>query len=195
VDAFDGDAPLAWRLGGCKFGVAQFSYRSIRRPGENAAGSSGFARPGGSAAVPRRPQPRGLTILAALNQSPGLRARRIVLLGVPYNGIGAAEQLGRFRFGRSLLGRSIGDALNRPSPSPPADVELGVIAGDVPAGMGRLVARLPGPNDGVVRVDETRVPGARDAVVLHVSHSGMLVSAAVARATCAFLGVGLFGAN
>jgi hypothetical protein len=36
------------------------------------------------------------------------------------------------------------------------------------------------------------VPGARDAIVLPVSHSGMLVSAAVARAVCRFLKHGRF---
>jgi hypothetical protein len=44
----------------------------------------------------------------------------------------------------------------------------------------------------VVSVAETRVPGMRDHLVLPVSHSGMLVSAAVARHICAFLREGAF---
>jgi hypothetical protein len=41
-------------------------------------------------------------------------------------------------------------------------------------------------------VAETDVPGMRDRIVLHVSHSGMLVSRAVARQICAFLRDGAF---
>ena len=51
---------------------------------------------------------------------------------------------------------------------------------------------LPRPSDGVVSVAETAVPGMRDRIVLHVSHSGMLVSGAVARQVCAFLRDGAF---
>jgi len=41
-------------------------------------------------------------------------------------------------------------------------------------------------------LDETRVPGAADSIVLHISHSAMLVAPAVARAACAFLKNGRF---
>jgi hypothetical protein len=51
---------------------------------------------------------------------------------------------------------------------------------------------LPRPSDGVVSVSETDVPGMVDRIVLHVSHSGMLVSSAVARQICAFLRDGAF---
>jgi hypothetical protein len=71
-------------------------------------------------------------------------------------------------------------------------VELGVIAGDVSFGLGRLFVSLQAPNDGVVMLDETRVPGAADSIVLHISHSAMLVAPAVARAACAFLKNGRF---
>ena len=84
------------------------------------------------------------------------------------------------------------DWMRMPRPSIPDGVELGVIAGNVPFGLGRLVARLPKPNDGVVRVDETRVPGAKESIVLRINHTGMLVSPAVARAACAFLRNGSF---
>jgi hypothetical protein len=70
--------------------------------------------------------------------------------------------------------------------------EVGVIAGSRPWGLGRLFTRLPGTNDGVVRLEETEVAGMRDRVVLPVSHSGMLVSARVAREVAAFLGSGAF---
>jgi hypothetical protein len=41
-------------------------------------------------------------------------------------------------------------------------------------------------------VSETRLPGAADHIVLHVSHMGMLVSPRVARETGSFLRDGRF---
>ena len=70
--------------------------------------------------------------------------------------------------------------------------ELGEIAGSRPWGLGRLTMRLPGTNDGVVRLEETAVAGMRDRIVLPVSHSGMLASARVARQVAAFLERGAF---
>jgi hypothetical protein len=71
--------------------------------------------------------------------------------------------------------------------------ELGVIAGSRGIGLGRLIAPgLPRPHDGVVSVDETRVPGMADHIVLRVGHTEMLVSRAVAQQVCAFLKHGKF---
>ena len=71
--------------------------------------------------------------------------------------------------------------------------EIGIVAGSLPLGLGCMVAPgLPRPSDGVVSVAETDVPGMRDRIVLRVSHSGMLVSRAVARQICAFLRDGAF---
>jgi len=47
--------------------------------------------------------------------------------------------------------------------------------------------RLPGTNDGVVRLEETEAAGMRDRIVLPLSHSGMLVSTQAARQVAAFL--------
>jgi hypothetical protein len=54
------------------------------------------------------------------------------------------------------------------------------------------VLKLPQPNDGAVTVAETRLPGLRDHLVLSVTHTGLLVSARVAREVCAFLTHGHF---
>jgi hypothetical protein len=77
---------------------------------------------------------------------------------------------------------------------PPATArDIGVIAGSVPLGIGRVIAPdLPAPSDGVISVEETRVPGMRDHIVLDVNHSGMLISRAVAHQICAFLRDGMF---
>ena len=69
---------------------------------------------------------------------------------------------------------------------------MGVIAGCKPLGAGRLIGGVPQPNDGVVVVEETALPGASDKIMLNVCHSGMLLSDQVARQACAFLRQGYF---
>jgi len=48
-------------------------------------------------------------------------------------------------------------------------------------------------SDGTVAVSETRMPGATDFVTLPVSHTGMMLSARVAREAGVFLQTGRFG--
>jgi hypothetical protein len=67
-----------------------------------------------------------------------------------------------------------------------------MIAGTVRFGVGRLLVRLPTPNDGVVCLDETRMPGLRDHLAMPLSHSGLIVSARVARQIHNFLELGHF---
>ena len=74
-----------------------------------------------------------------------------------------------------------------------AGCEIGGIAGNGGLGLAQLVApALPQPHDGVVSVDETRIPGMKDHVVLPVSHTPMMVSREVVHQTCAFLAQGQF---
>ncbi len=136
----------------------------------------------------------GLVILKMLAREPGTGGGgRIVLEGVPYRGSHAAQQLARVPIGQSLLGRSMREWLASERPADFARFEIGVIAGSFGLGLGRLVDRdLPQPSDGVVSVEETRVPGMRDHIVLAVNHSGMLISPAVIRQIAAFLREGAF---
>jgi pimeloyl-ACP methyl ester carboxylesterase len=137
----------------------------------------------------------GLVILK-LFESPGsarLPPGRIVLLGSPLNGSLAARNLARLPLGKKILGRGIDEALLRPQERRwQGERELGVIAGSVGMGLGRLVGVPGGLSDGTILVDETRLPGIRDHVVLAVSHTGLPFSPAVARQTSAFLSSGNF---
>lgn len=186
--------PLGWHLSRCGFGVVRFSYASIRdRLVHNADRLARLCREQGTAPLHLVGHSLGgLLILAALERNRDLNVQRAVLIGSPYAGSTAADGLARFSIGDRVMGRTLKDWMRMPRPSIPNGVELGVIAGDVPFGLGRLVADLPKPNDGVVGVDETRVPGAKDSIVLRINHTGMLISPAVGRATCAFLRNGHF---
>ncbi len=51
---------------------------------------------------------------------------------------------------------------------------------------------LPEPNDGTVAVEETRIEGMSDHIVLPVTHTGMIMSASVADHVVRFLNTGRF---
>jgi pimeloyl-ACP methyl ester carboxylesterase len=135
----------------------------------------------------------GLVILRMLERGLWTAPGRVVLAGTPYAGSAAAERLRRWPGGAAALGRSLGEWLRQPCAADFGEREIGVIAGNVGLGMGSIFAPgLPRPHDGAVSVAETAVPGMRDRIVLPVNHSGMLVSAAVAREIDAFLRHGAF---
>lgn len=135
----------------------------------------------------------GLIVLRTLERAAGFTAGRAVLTGTPYVESFAARRLARLPGGRAALGRSLPEWLVSERPAPDARHEIGVIAGRLPVGIGRIVAPdLPVPNDGVITVAETRLPAMRDHIVLNVSHFGMLLSRAVARQICNFLREGAF---
>ena len=133
----------------------------------------------------------GLIAARALEREPGLPVARMVCLGTPFAGSAAATGMARLPWLRRWLGRSA-PLLRRGCHSWEASTELGVIAGSSGHGLGRFFGRLSGANDGTVAISETLVPGAVDHIVLPTSHSGMLLSPAVARQIIAFLRSGHF---
>lgn len=140
----------------------------------------------------------GLVILKAFEESPEMPALlppgRIVLLGSPLRGSRTARNLARLPFGKKIMGLSVNEELITARERQwKGSRELGVIAGNLGFGLGRLVGKLGGPSDGTVLIEETQLEGAAERVVLRVSHTGMLFSAAVARAAGAFLRTGRFG--
>ncbi|KLJ00148.1 alpha/beta fold hydrolase [Luteimonas sp. FCS-9] len=133
----------------------------------------------------------GLVALQALAQAPDVAVGRVVCLGSPLCGSGAAAALSRLPMSRLYFGRSADILLAGCARWPPG-VEVGMVAGRVPRGLGALFARFEGAHDGTVAVDETRAPGLADHVVVEASHSGLLFSSAAVRQTAAFLREGRF---
>ena len=128
----------------------------------------------------------GVIALRYLHNAIDKRLGRALLLGTPALGCQAARQLDRQPWG-GLLGSSRDLWLAPFAQTIQGKVDVGAIAGDHAFGLGPLFTSLEGPSDGVVTVAETRIPGLRDHIVLHVSHSLMLISAEVARQATAFL--------
>ena len=133
----------------------------------------------------------GLVILQALRQA-DLPRGRVVLLGSPVQGSRVARNLCKFAPGRWLLGKSTVDGLLQTAPEWDYKRDIGIIAGDVPVGVGWVLGGLPGEHDGTVSLAETELAGATDRIVIPVTHTGLVLSRAVARQVCAFLQGGHF---
>jgi pimeloyl-ACP methyl ester carboxylesterase len=135
----------------------------------------------------------GLVILRMLERAAALPPGRVVLLGSPYGRSYAGRALAGSALGARMLGRSMGEWLHMERPAQFPGREIGVIAGTLGIGLGRVFAPdLPAPNDGAVTVAETRITAACDHIELPVTHTGMVFSRRVARATGAFLRDGRF---
>jgi pimeloyl-ACP methyl ester carboxylesterase len=136
----------------------------------------------------------GLMILRCLERYPMAQPGRVVFLGTPAAGSRAARRFGEFGLGRRLLGAvSAEELLQQRAARWDIGRELGVIAGTMPLGFGRLLLKFAEDNDGTVALSETRVTGAAASLALPVTHSGMLWSARVAREAGSFLEYGSFG--
>ena len=133
----------------------------------------------------------GVLILEMLVRHPEVRAASALLIGSPVRGCHAGRRLGLARIGRWMMGgsRPLWDEREalwrRPEP-------LGVIAGTQPLALGRALGRLPGPNDGVVRVAETAVEGMRERALVPVGHSALLLNRRVAQLAERFMARGRF---
>jgi pimeloyl-ACP methyl ester carboxylesterase len=137
----------------------------------------------------------GLIILDMLARTGDPRLHRAVLLGTPCRDSYAARRLSDVWRLPTLLGQSTMEWLSR-GPDTTAlqrsTVEVGVLAGTRSVGLGRVLAGLPEPNDGLVTLDEARLPGAIDFIDLPLAHSEMLVSRRCAAQIACFLASGRF---
>lgn len=185
---------LARRLRRQGYRVASFAYPSVRQGlNESALALEAFARERPASSVHLVGHSLGgLVVLRMLRDAHSGALGRVVLLGCPVAGCSAAEQLGRSRAGRLLLGAAVPQWTPGEAPPTVRRFETGAIAGTRRFGVGSLLLRLPRPNDGVVMVDETLLPGMADHLVLPVSHSGMVISRRVADEVAAFLRTGRF---
>jgi pimeloyl-ACP methyl ester carboxylesterase len=135
----------------------------------------------------------GLVVLKALSVTDDLPPGRAVLIGSPLQGSRTVQRLARLPFGRTLLGGAlVEECIDCPAREWSGRRDVGVIAGSIGFGMGRMLGALGAEHDGSVTVEETRLPGAKDHIVVAASHTGMLLSAEVAAQTRYFLENGEF---
>lgn len=147
----------------------------------------------------------GLIIRDFIVRYPNWQIGRCVTLGTPHVGSICADYI--WRLTPAMVGRSYVDALDGTVAPLPKHITLGVIAGNYPYGLGQVFLRYHNrkrrkageallahqlAHDGTVYVEETKIEGAADHIVLPVSHTGMLVNKEVAEQTCYFLEHGEF---
>ena len=119
---------------------------------------------------------------------------RVVMLGPPNRGSAVAVwflNLAPFRWIIGPAGRQLGnDGDAVPVRLGPVDFEVGVIAGN--RALTPLSLFLPGANDGVVTVEETRVEGTADFRVVRRGHTFIMNSAEVLEPAAHFYRNGKF---
>ena len=131
----------------------------------------------------------GLVVLKALQLTDDLPDGRAVLLGTPVQGSRAARGVARLLpFGKAILGAAVNAEIVDCAPREwSGRRDIGVIAGSMGLGLGRFFAELNTAHDGTVLVEETKLPGAKDELIVSTSHTGMLFSAEIAEQTAHFL--------
>lgn len=181
---------------GGRFRVASFSYPTVSGSmNEHVRGLLDFAR---AQNVPELHfvghSLGGLVILRALQLTDDLPPGRAVLLGTPSQGSKAAQGVARVvPFGRAILGAAVNaECIDCEPREWRGHRDVGVIAGSMGLGLGRLFADLNADHDGTVLVEETKLPGAKDHIILSISHTGMLFSTEVAEQAGWFLRTGTF---
>lgn len=145
----------------------------------------------------------GLVIRHFLANYPQWRVARCVTLGTPHQGSICANYANRLL--PPLIHKAYTNALDGNCPLPPDGVEIGVIAGNRPLGLGLPLLswhnfwhfNTPNdqqnrPHDGTVYVFESILPNATDYLLLPVNHTGLIFSQAVARQVVHFLYHGRF---
>jgi len=185
---------LRRRLRRAGYATHQFVYRSLARGlDENAARLKSYL---GSLETERlhlvAHSLGGLVVLRMFQQGADLPRGRVVFLGSPVRGSRSAMY---------LTEQGLGWAVGRAGPGALAEIhepvwseprELGVIAGTHEFRFNFLLPRLASPHDGVVSLEETRIPGAKEFATIHSNHTGMLFRRELAEQVETFLKQGHF---
>lgn len=185
---------LGWRLARCGYTPRRFGYPDMRASvADNARRLNQFLQDRQLEFVNLVGHSLGgIVVLRALRDFPRLPVRRTVLLGSPVRGSVVARRLLSFPPARPFFGKSLEQALEGNACLPRNLDNIGMIAGTLPIGLGRLVGGCDGPNDGVVAVAETELSGWADRIQVRTNHFGLVLSREVTAQVCHFFEKGRF---
>ncbi|MGH8032882.1 MAG: esterase/lipase family protein [Luteimonas sp.] len=184
-------APLAARLRMAGFAPEIAGYASVfSRPEATLPRLIARLSAGGEAMIVGHSL-GGLIALETLRQAPDLPVSRVVCLGSPLRGSATASRIAGRTLTAPVLGLSAG-LLQRGFAHWDGRAAVGMVAGNVPHGLGRLLASVDADSDGTVALSETRLSGLADHCTVACSHSGLVFSAAAAAQAAAFLRDGRF---
>jgi len=135
----------------------------------------------------------GVLALQACRRCPTQKIGRIICLGSPLVASAPAALMTRYSVGRRIIGPTLREAVLLDPPDRVGEgLEVGVIAGTLAAGLGMMLGVLERPNDGVVSVRETKLPGIADHIEMPLNHLGLILAPQAAKQVAAFLRDGHF---
>ncbi|WP_257168544.1 alpha/beta fold hydrolase [Bradyrhizobium sp. SRS-191] len=193
--------PLEKRLQRAGFATLNLDYESRKKPLERLAEDIDPAIADFAAAIDGpvhfvTHSMGGLLARVTIARHRPPRLGRVVMLGTPNGGSEVADRLQNVALYRAYFGPAGLQLVTKNNVAlaslPPADYEIGVIAGnrflDPIAGL----FLLPWPNDGRVSVESCKLAEMTDYTVIKASHMGLLVHPTSFRQTIAFLRDGQF---
>ena len=136
----------------------------------------------------------GILVRTYLKKTKPANLGRVVMLGPPNGGSQVVDRIGHWSLFASINGPA-GQQLGTdgiPASLGPVDFPLGIIAGNRSINWINS-SMIPGPDDGKVSVEGTKVEGMTDHTVVHYTHPLMMRRKTVIKLTEHFLRSGSFG--